>query len=328
MLFKIRLKNNKTFECAQDTTILNAAKNAGIVIEHSCLVARCRSCVAKVLDGKTVELRDEFVLSNEEKQQGYILTCNSKPISNVQLDIEDLGDIELSEVRTLPSKIDAIEKITDTIIKVVLRLPPGNKFIYQPGQYVNIIRGSVRRSYSIANGFGFDNKIEFYIKEYKNGRMSNYWFREAKENDLLRIEGPLGTFFYRESDKSDIIFLATGTGIAPVKSMLEQLNTNPKIKTKKVWLFWGGRYIEDFFWEPYFQNIDLKYIPVLSREDKKWKGEKGYVQYSVIKQHINLQNAQVYACGSVNMINGAKVLLSNHLLPGNQFYSDAFINSN
>jgi CDP-4-dehydro-6-deoxyglucose reductase len=328
MLFKISLKNNKSFQCDSDTTILNAAKNAGIFLEYSCLLARCRSCMVKVLEGDFNEVQEEFILSKEEKQQGYILSCNTKPLSNLKLDIEDFGGINLSEPRILPCKIDSIEKMTSTILRIVLRLPPKSNFNYEAGQYVNLIRGGVRRSYSIAKVNGIDDKVDFYIKEYKNGRMSNYWFREAKENDLLRIEGPLGTFFYRESDKSDIIFLATGTGIAPVKSMLEQLNANPKIKTKKVWLFWGGRYIEDFFWEPYFQNIDLNYIPVLSREDKKWKGEKGYVQYSVIKQHINLQNAQVYACGSVNMINEAKALLSNHLLPGNQFYSDAFINSN
>jgi len=328
-MYQISLKNNKFFQCNKDTTILNAAKKAGIVLEHSCLSARCRSCVVKVLEGDSNEVQEELVLSDEEKEQGYILSCNTKPCSDIKLDIEDLGDIVLYEPRTLPSKIDSIEKITNDVIKVVLRLPPTSNFKYIAGQYVNIIKGNIKRSYSIANSGRIENKVEFYIKKYKNGLLSNYWFSEAKENDLLRLEGPLGTFFYRKSKLKDIIFLATGTGIAPVKAILEQFNQTPELfANKKIWLVWGGRFLKDIFWNPNIENIDLKFLPVLSRLNNDWKGEIGYVQDVVLKQKINLEKVQVYACGSINMITSAKELLIKNGLPTNHFHSDAFVSSN
>jgi len=327
-MFEISLKNNKSFNCDDKTSILNAAKEAGILLEHSCLAARCRSCATKVIKGTSTKVIEDAVLSEEDEKNGIILTCNALPTSNMLLDIEDLGDTDLQKSRTLPAKIDSITPITSTVIKVVLRLPPTSNFIFEAGQYVNIIKGAVKRSYSIANKYREGNIIEFYIKEYKNGVMSNYWFNEAKINDLLRIEGPLGTFFYRENESENIIFLATGTGIAPVKSILEQLNGNTVLEDKRIWLFWGGRYKEDIFWNPEFINLNLKFTPVLSRSDENWEGEKGYVQDVVLKQKINLINAQVYACGSIDMIASAKRLCINNGLPEYQFYSDAFVSSN
>lgn len=328
-MFEISLKNNKSFTCDSDTTIFNAAKNAGILLEHSCLAARCRSCATKVVKGTSTKVMEDAVLSEEDEKNGIILSCNALPTSNMLLDIEDLGDVDLQKSRTLPAKIDSITPITSTIIKVVLRLPPTSNFKFEAGQYVNIIKGAVKRSYSIANALCIDNKIEFFIKEYNKGVMSNYWFQEAKENDLLRVEGPLGTFFYRNNTISDIVFLATGTGIAPVKAIVEQLHAMPEIcENKKVWLLWGGRYKEDIFWKPEVTNLKLKFIPVVSRSDDNWEGEKGYVQDILLKQKINLINAQVYACGSVDMIASAKRLCINNGLPEYQFYSDAFVSSN
>lgn len=329
-MFEVRLINNKVFKCDSESTIFSAAKKAGLVLEHSCLSARCRSCIVKVLEGEVVNIEDELVLSEEERNTGYVLSCNAKPISNIKLDIEDLGDIVLSKSSVFPSKIDSIERINDDVIKLVLRLPPNNNFKFIAGQYINIIKNNVKRSYSIANNPRFDNKIEFYIKKYKGGVMSDYLFYKALENDLLRLEGPLGTFFYRKSDSvKNIIFLATGTGIAPVKAILEQFSQNPDhYKDKKIWLFWGGRFKEDIFFNPIYKEINFMFIPVLSRKNENWDGEKGYVQDILIKQNIDFENAQVYACGSNDMIISAKKLLIKNNLKAHNFYSDAFVTSN
>ena len=284
-MFNIKLKNKKSFSCDSNTTIFEAAKKQGIVLEHSCLTARCRSCLVKVLEGETVDVQKELVLSNEEKDQKFILSCNAKPTSNLILDIEDLGDILLHEKRIVPCKIDAIEEVTKDVIKVVLRFPPNTNFKFISGQYVNLMRGSIKRSYSIANKSGDNSKLEFFIKKYDNGLMSKYWFEEAKQNDLLRMEGPLGTFFLRESKKRNIIFLATGTGVAPVKAILEQLqDSNQDYSNQVFWVFVGARYEEDFFWGPNENiTINLKFIPVLSRPNENWKKDKGYVQNIVLK---------------------------------------------
>lgn len=329
-MFEIRLRNSKSFKCDSESTILSAAAKADLVLEHSCLSARCRSCMVKVLEGNVENVQDEFVLSKEERTNGYVLSCNAKPISNIKLDIEDLGDVILSHPSVFASKIEVLQKITDDVIRVILRLPPTSNFKFLAGQYVNIIKGNIKRSYSIANMLRDDNKIEFYIKKYETGVMSDYFFSKATENDLLRLEGPLGTFFYRKkSSIKNIIFLATGTGIAPIKALLEQFNQTPEdYIDKKIWLFWGAKYKSDIFLNLSYDKINFNFIPVLSRENGNWQGESGYVQDALIKKSIDLLNSQVYACGSNDMILSAKKLLIENNLKEHNFYSDAFVSSN
>ena len=329
-MFQVYLKNNKTFPCDKETTIFNAAKSAGIILEHSCLTARCRSCVVKVLKGATENMQKELVLTEDEKIENYVLSCNSKPLSDLHLDIEDLDGIAAYDKKIAPVKISSIKKINKDVIKLVFRLPPNSNFNYNAGQYVNLIKGNINRSYSIANNSSVGNQLEFFVKKYKNGLMSKYLFEEAKVNDLLRVEGPLGSFFLRDTQSKNIIFLATGTGIAPIKAILESVNEKPfKFTKKKFWLFVGARYKEDLFWKPITNNrLDIKYIPVLSRKNNGWNGEKGYVQDIVLKKNLNLADAQVYACGSNEMIESAKKVLFKNSLKENSFFSDAFVQTN
>jgi CDP-4-dehydro-6-deoxyglucose reductase len=327
-MFKINLKNNLQFLCSNEDTILIGAQKEKTILNYSCKTGRCKSCKAKVLDGTSITIEEEIGLTTKEKKEGYILTCVRKPTSDLKLDIEDLSAYALEPIRILPSKIDAIKKLSDTIIELKLRVPPQSNFNYLPGQYVNIIKDDYKRSYSIAIN-DCSNGLVFFIKNYQGGKFSNYLYNEAKTNDLLRIEGPLGTFFYRETNKTNIIFLATGTGIAPVKSILENMEVNNKeINGKKIYLFFGGRIQKDLFWEPQFKNIDLIFYPVLSRSENNWKGEKGYIQQVLLSKNIDLSDSVVYACGSVNMIKDAKEITIKNGLQEELFYSDEFISSN
>jgi CDP-4-dehydro-6-deoxyglucose reductase len=330
-MFIIKLKNSKSFPCDSNTTIFEAAKSNGIFLEHSCLTARCRSCVVHVEEGLTKDRLHDLVLTREEKSNNWVLSCNAMPSSDLYLDVEDLGVSKFFDKKIIPAKIQSIRKLNESVIEVCLRLPPNSNFSYNPGQYVNIIKRNLKRSYSIANAFSETGALIFLIKKHKNGEMSNYWFQEAKENDLLRIEGPIGSFFLRESEAEHIIFLSTGTGLAPIKAILESMTeTLKKSSNKKYWLFSGARYEEDLFWYPKeltgISNFD--YIPVLSRAFEDWKGEKGYVQDILIKQNLPLENAQVYACGSSTMIESAKKLLIEKGLNENNFFSDAFVVTN
>ena len=160
-MFEIKLKNNKTFSFDKDSTIFEAAKKNNINLEHSCLSARCRSCLVKVVSGITIDKEEELVLTEIDKNQNFVLSCNAKPLSDFELDIEDLGEITLFEKKIIPSKISVIEKLTDDVIKVVLRLPPNSNFNFNSGQYVNLIKGNLTRSYSIANSSDHNNKLEF-----------------------------------------------------------------------------------------------------------------------------------------------------------------------
>jgi CDP-4-dehydro-6-deoxyglucose reductase len=330
-MFEIKLRNNKTFTCNKDSTIFDAAKKAGIILDHSCLNARCSSCRVKVISGSTEDVEKELVLTENEKKENFVLSCNAKPLSDLKLDIEDLSDIKFFDKKILPAKISKIKEINSDVLKIILRLPPTAKFEFNAGQYVNIIKDKFNRSYSMANKPSNDNQLEFLIKRYENGLMSKYWFEEAKENDLLRIEGPLGAFFLRDSNCDQIVFLATGTGVAPIKSIIESINKEPsKFRNKEFWLFVGMRYKDDLLYVPDFNNEILKinYIPVLSRQNENWDGEKGYVQHALLKQKIELKNAQVYACGSYEMVESAKKLLTKNSLPENNFFSDAFVPTN
>ena len=328
-MFKVTLKNNKSFRCDKDTTIFEAAKNNNIILEHSCLSARCRSCIVKVVSGSTIDKEEELVLTEEDKNENFVLSCNAKPTSDLELDIEDLGNILIYEKKIIPSKISVIEKLTDDVLKVTLRIPPNSNFNFNSGQYVNIIKGNLTRSYSIANCSNHNNELEFFIKKYINGLMSEYFFKEAKLNDLLRLEGPIGTFFLRDSSFKNIVFLATGTGIAPIKSILEGLDKSlEQHQNKNFWVIVGARYQEDLFWKPNFKNLNIKYIPVLSRAENDWNGSQGYVQDIVLNQQIDLENSQVYACGSNDMINSAKELFIKNNLKENNFFSDAFVQTN
>jgi CDP-4-dehydro-6-deoxyglucose reductase len=327
-MFKITLKNGVKFQCDSSTTIFEAAKNSGIILEHSCLKARCRSCIVQIETGLTKNKSDDLVLSKEEKDEKWVLSCNAVPISDLILDTEDLTGIQIFQKKIIPSKINYIEKINDTVIEVSLRLPPNSNFCYNSGQYVNIIKGKIIRSYSIANAYNKNGLITFLIKKYANGLMSNYWFDEAKVNDLLRIEGPLGSFFLRETKVENIIFLATGIGVAPIKAILEYISSSKKqYLNKKLWLFVGARFDKDLFWSPKELNDILKinYIPVLSSGSTDWNGERGYVQDVVTKQNISLANSQVYACGSSAMIESAKKVLIANGLNKHHFFSDAFV---
>jgi len=213
------------------------------------------------------------------------------------------------------------------ILQIFLRLPPKAEFDYMPGQYIDVIgpRG-VRRSYSLASANFAEKTLELHIRSVESGIMSQYWFNQAKTNDLLRLNGPLGTFFLRNFNNLDLFFLATGTGIAPVKAILDSLTNSPnKRHPKSVTILWGARNQQDLYLDIASIPGDHIYIPVQSRPDKDWSGAKGYIQNVLLSLNPELKNAAIYACGSDAMIRSAKSRLVDAGLPPKRLYSDAFV---
>lgn len=325
----VALANGIKFEVNSDQTILEAARTQHIALEHSCRTGRCGVCKAKVTTGETEALNPEESLTDAEKTEGVVLTCCRSAISDVELDIEDLGELGNIETKTVPCRIDDLHKLAPDVVEVVLRTPPTSRIDYLPGQYVDMIgKAGLRRSYSIANAPREDGKLTLQIRKVENGEMSHYWFNEAKPNDLLRLEGPLGTFCLRKTKATRLVFLATGTGIAPVKAILEQLASSPDINTySQIDVYWGGRTEPDLYWEPIFSNLNLHYTPVLSRSPE-WAGVKGYIQDALLTSDVDFENMVVYACGSEAMISSAHEALTTAGLAENQFHSDAFVSSN
>lgn len=325
---EVILANKTKFECQSDQVILEGARQQGIALEHSCRTGQCGVCKAFVLKGDSVVQQSEIALSKEEKASGYILTCCRKASSQLQLDIEDLGELGGIQVKTLPCRIDQLELLTDDVMEVTLRTPPASKLEYVPGQYVDMIgKNGIRRSYSIANAPREDGKLTLQIRKVPDGEMSRYWFHEAKVDDLLRMEGPFGTFSLRNTDATQLILLATGTGIAPIRALLQQLSTSDKFRFSQINLVWGGRVEQDIYWHADFPSLPLKFTPVLSRSEAR-SGRKGYVQNVVIEDGLPLENSIVYACGSEAMINSAHMELVEAGLNRKNFHSDAFVSSN
>jgi len=324
-MFKVTLANKKHFKIDSEVSIFDGAKQSGLCLEHSCLSGRCRSCLAKVITGRTEKINLDLVLSEKETQEGYILTCNTIAKSNLELDIIDLEDLTNIKKIIVPSKIDSIKIHSKDMMVLVLRLPLNNLFKFIPGQYVNIIKGAIKRSYSLASLEVKEEKLSFFIKNYYHGVMSDYLFKRAKVGDLLRLEGPLGTFFYRNNEICErVIFLATGTGIAPIKSILDNFEKNPKlVANKEILLFWGQREVENFFWQPQYKYIQMNYYPVLSGSNHSWLGEIGHIQDVLFERNLDLSKSDIYACGSAKMIKSARKIFSEA-----NFYSDSFLISN
>lgn len=324
-MFKVK-NHNISFQCDAEQTIIQAAQSSSLLIDHSCLSGRCISCKAKLIAGSTKAVKEELGLTEAEKAEGYILTCVHKPTSDIELDVEILENVKFIKSKTFPAKISSIIKLTADVIKLVLRFPPNADFEFLPGQYVNVIKGNIKRSYSVAGAKEL-NTLEFYIKKYEQGQMSKYLFGEAKENDLLRVEGPLGSFFLRENSLQNLIFLATGTGIAPILSILKSSDNDELLSKRNIYLFHGGRFKDDLIEQDFLRQSNINYYPTLSRE-KKDDFHFGYIQHILLSEKIDLSKATIYACGSEKMIKDAKSVLIDAGLSLKEYYSDAFLESN
>jgi len=296
-------------------------------LPYSCKTGRCSTCKCKVLRGKTRELHTETGLTEQEKAEGWILSCVRSAETDITLEIDDLDGVILPAIKTIPCRISHLDLLATDVIQVKLRLPPNADFSFIPGQYIDIHKPfGIRRSYSLAKASFADKQLELHIRRVAGGVMSEYWFSQAKLNDLLRLNGPMGTFFLRDVSGLDLAFLATGTGFAPVKALLESLcDLSSGQAPRSVTVFWGGRTPQDLYFNVERIPGDFRFVPVLSRADERWSGVRGYVQQALLSVLPDLGRAAVYACGSAVMIRDARATLTG--LPANRFYSDTFLSS-
>ena len=324
--FKIKTEENKEFISVEGGTILESALSAGFVFDYSCKNGQCGTCKTTLLKGEIIEIQEQLAL-NKEDANNQFLTCCCVAASDILIDAIDLSAMHGIEVKILPTRINSLDLLSEDIMQVKLRLPPASNFEFLEGQFIDIIGpNSIRRSYSIAS-IPSNEEIIFLIKKVEYGELSNYWFNKARQNDLLRIEGPKGTFFLRDKSKQ-LVFLATGTGIAPIISILNGLDSQSDFnQIENISLFWGNRVQQDFIWSPNFKKINVDFYPIISRKDDNWKGEIGYVQDIALRVCDNTQKINVYACGASEMIDSAKVGFTKAGLNEKDFHSDAFVQS-
>jgi len=335
--YQVTLKTSgKQFTVTQDETVLEAALRQGINLPYGCKNGACGSCKGKVLEGQiTHGQHSENALSRTDETAGGILFCCSRPQSDLLIEareVQGAGDIA---IRKVPCRVNTISKPSNDVAILKLQLPAAERFQFLAGQYLEfLLKDGQRRAYSIANAPEQEGPLELHIRHLPGGLFTDFVFGAVspalKEKDILRFEGPLGSFFLREDSKKPIIFLAAGTGFAPIKSIIEQMQTK-KIE-RPIELYWGGRRPSDLYlsdlcknWEQEIPNF--KYIPVISddlREDA-WRGRTGFVHQAVIDDHPSLKDFQVYACGAPVMVNAAREDFSSKChLPEEEFFADSF----
>lgn len=308
------------FEGDSSKSILDSAVEAGIALEHSCKTGSCGVCEARVISSECNEL-----------DGGVLLTCQTMPSCSLTLEAEYFPELANIKCLTAPAKVNSILYKNENVISLVLRPPPRVKFDFLPGQYLDLKYQGITRSYSIASIPNRENTIELHFKRVLGGQMSEKIFSLIKENQLLQVEGPKGTFFFHNKKTGPIIFIATGTGFAPIKAMVSQLIQGQQLD-RPIYIYWGNRSSDLFYdeqilldWSERFDSIKVEFC--LSKVEENCVGRIGYVQNCVLEDSVSLSDAEVYACGSIEMIDSAKSSLVNAGLDRDSFYSDAFVAS-
>ena len=326
------ISQQESFAADNNESVLSAAKRQGLNLPHSCQSGVCGQCKVRLITGKTGVWQPHFemALNEEEEKNGYILLCCSIAESDLAIDMPTYAGAGVLPVKTVPSRVSKIEYLANTAI-VSLDLPKTVPFSFDAGQYIDILlKGDAIRSYSLAGNPDHPERLELHVRNHPGGVFSSMLFGEHPqivEKSILRIRGPLGNTIPQDTE-TPLIILATGTGFAPVQSLLQQLiNTNT---SRRIHLYWGGRHLSDLYRlqqaEDWIKRLpNASFTPVLSRPHEGWSGATGYVQTHAVADYPDMAQVCVYACGSAAMVETAyELLCTQHQLSPEHFYSDAF----
>lgn len=321
---KITIEPDKVeFAVTIDETILDAGLRNKLNLPHTCKNGTCGTCKTKILAGEVnLDTYNPRTLSEDEQKQGYTLLCKAHAMTDVVLDIPDI--LNAFPVKILPSKVVAINKINNIAI-LKLKLPANLTFAFYAGQYIEIMLKGKNRSYSIGSSPTQSQEIELHIKYHPEGVFSQYVWNELQVDSILRFRGPLGNFRLQKTEKP-IICVCTGTGFAPIKSILEDMSFHNNQRT--IYLYWGNRTAQDFYnldiIEQWQKKLNIKVVLCLSQEEKSGYFY-GYVMSAIVEDFTDLSAYEVYACGNPDMIENVFELACGKLnLAKNNFFSDAF----
>jgi CDP-4-dehydro-6-deoxyglucose reductase, E3 len=328
--------SGKQFTVEPNQFVLEAGIKQGVVLPYGCKNGACGSCKCKLVSGEIEQgSHQPGALSAKEIEAGMMLTCCAKLKTDIVVEarvVAAAGDIP---IRKMPCRLSSLTKAAPDVMILKLQLPASEKLQYLAGQFVELIlKDGSRRAYSMACAPHLAEQVELHVRHLPGGKFTDPLFGVTqpalKEKDLLRFEGPLGTFFMREDSDKPMVLLASGTGFAPIKALIEQAQF--KSVTRPMTLYWGGRRPQDLYmhelcvaWAKEMPNF--KYIPVVSDAlpEDAWTGRSGFVHKAVMEDFADLSGYQVYACGAPIVIDSAQAeFVSKCHLPADEFYADSF----
>ena len=324
--------SGRCFDASSSETILNAGIRHGINLPYGCKDGACGSCKCKKISGSVRHSAHQSkALSDEEEAQGLVLTCCASATSDLVLESRQVTLEGAFAIKKMPARVSLMERKSADVMRLLLQLPAGEPLQYHAGQYIEfLLPGGLRRSYSMANApHLIGGGLELHIRHMPGGKFTDLVFGAMKERDILRIEGPYGSFYLRMGSTKPIILLASGTGFAPVKALIEQLQF--KGSTRLVTLYWGGRrpsdlYMDDWVQAKLLEMPSLRYVPVVSDAlpEDGWHGRSGFVHQAVLQDQPDLCGHQVYACGAPVVVEAARRDYLAAGLPEEEFFADAF----
>ena len=338
MSFNVSIQpSGREFPMQRDETVLSAALNAGIGLPYGCKDGACGSCKCKLIEGRVIHgAHQAKALSAEEEEAGWLLTCCATPQSDLVIEARQVVGLGDHPVVKMPTRVTSLTKAAPDVMVLRLQLPATHQFGFRAGQYIEfILKDGVRRSYSMANAphvvkeAGI-NGMELHIRHMPGGRFTDHVFGGMREKEILRVEGPFGTFFLREESERPVVLLASGTGLAPIKAIVEHMRF--KGLTRPTTLYWGCRrredlYLHDWALQQAAELPWLNYVPVLSDAPAagNWTGRTGFVHQAVLADLPDLSGHEVYACGAPVMVASARADFTAQAgLPDEFFYADAF----
>lgn len=310
--------------------MLEAALREGYRLPYGCRNGTCGSCKGKVAAGSVDHGNSrDTALNVNERAAGLALFCQAQPRSDLIIECREIGVAKDIPVKTLPCRVQSLERVAHDVMRIRLRLPASERLQFLAGQYIDILlRDGTRRSLSLANPPHDDGLLELHLRNY-GGPFSTHVFTQMKEKDILRFEGPLGTFYLREDSIKPAVLIAGGTGFAPIKAIIEHA-IHHKLK-RPLLLYRGARHAADLYLDElpaaWQRDHGITYVPVLSdaTAGDEWTGRRGLVHEAVMADLPDLSGHEVYACGSPAMIDAARRDFLAHCgLPEAAFYADAF----
>ena len=325
------LPSGRQFAAEAGETLLDAALRHGLTLPYGCKDGACGACKGKVVAG-TVEhgKAQPHALKDDEKAAGLTLYCCATVQTDLVIECKQMTSANDIPVKTLPSRIEKLEKLAPDVIEMHLRLPASERLQFWAGQYIDILlKDGKKRSFSLANAPHDDAVLQLHIRHVPGGLFTEQVFSTMKVRDILRFNGPHGTFYLREESTKPMILVAGGTGFAPIKAIVEHAIAEEC--QRPMFIYWGAKARVDLYqnalpeqWAAAHANIS--YVPVLSEPaaDDAWTGRTGLVHQAVLADFPDLSGYQVYACGAPVMIDVAKRDFLAQGLPEEEFFADAF----